>query len=313
MIAHPRPPGLRLPRPVHRARVPAVHQQLSRAKPLRRRSPRSSASPRLRAVPRLHPRAPREVEHEATDSTAEAVRRVSRVDRPWAAIGTAWPPRCTSACLAPDIEDSNDNRTRFVFVARARPPRPRGYKTSIVCGIANDQPGSLLLILSEFAFRSSTSPRSSRDPPSRVSGDYVFFIDMEGAPRPGDRAGPQVPGLQAALAEGAGLLPGMNAQGGSMERLKCQIRTMQAEDEGMLLLLAEESLRPLATASGHGERYRSGPARRSARERRGLHRREGTKRSPASPRGRAKRAAGCSSNASASTPPSRRAPWRTSC
>jgi ribosomal protein S18 acetylase RimI-like enzyme len=42
-----------------------------------------------------------------------------------------------------------------------------------------------------------------------------------------------------------------------MERLKCQIRTMQTEDEGMLLFLAEESLRPLAAASGHGERYRS--------------------------------------------------------
>ena len=28
------------------------------------------------------------VEHEATDSTAEAVRRVSRVERPWVAIGT---------------------------------------------------------------------------------------------------------------------------------------------------------------------------------------------------------------------------------
>ena len=42
-----------------------------------------------------------------------------------------------------------------------------------------------------------------------------------------------------------------------MERLKCQIRTMQPEDEGMLLFLAEASLRPLAAASGHGERYRS--------------------------------------------------------
>ena len=42
-----------------------------------------------------------------------------------------------------------------------------------------------------------------------------------------------------------------------MERLKCEIRTMRAEDEGMLLLLAEESLRPLAAASGHDERYRA--------------------------------------------------------
>ena len=59
------------------------------------------------------------VEHEPTDSTAEAVRRVSRVDRPWVAIGTRLAADMYEcAVIADDIDDAEDNRTRFVFVAR---------------------------------------------------------------------------------------------------------------------------------------------------------------------------------------------------
>jgi ribosomal protein S18 acetylase RimI-like enzyme len=43
-----------------------------------------------------------------------------------------------------------------------------------------------------------------------------------------------------------------------MERLKCAIREGTAEDRSLLLLLADETLRPLAEASEHPERYRTG-------------------------------------------------------
>ena len=67
------------------------------------------------------------VEHEPTDSTAEAVRRVSRVERPWVAIGTRLAAEMYECVVvAADIDDAPDNRTRFVFVsrdeARARGP-----------------------------------------------------------------------------------------------------------------------------------------------------------------------------------------------
>jgi prephenate dehydratase len=127
------------------------------------------------------------VEHEATDSTAEAVRRVSRVDRPWAAIGTRLAADMYECeVIAADIQDAEDNRTRFVFVSRDEAPQEAGgrYKTSIVCGIAQDQPGSLLMILSEFAYRFVNLTKVESRPSRQALGDYIFFIDMEG--RTGD-------------------------------------------------------------------------------------------------------------------------------
>ena len=84
--------------------------------------------------------------------------------------------------IAADIEDSIDNSTRFVFLSREPAPQDLEgrYKTSIVCGIAQDQPGSLLMILSEFAFRYVNLTKIESRPSKRGLGDYVFFIDMEG-------------------------------------------------------------------------------------------------------------------------------------
>jgi prephenate dehydratase len=123
------------------------------------------------------------VEHEATDSTAEAVRRVSRVDRPWVAIGTRLSAELYECkVIREDIEDSLDNRTRFVYLSRSPAPQEPdvAYKTSIVCGIANDQPGSLLMILSEFAYRFVNLTKVESRPSRQGLGDYIFFIDMSG-------------------------------------------------------------------------------------------------------------------------------------
>jgi ribosomal protein S18 acetylase RimI-like enzyme len=43
-----------------------------------------------------------------------------------------------------------------------------------------------------------------------------------------------------------------------MERIKCEIREASADDRGMLVLLAEETLHPLAERAGHPERYHAG-------------------------------------------------------
>ncbi len=122
-------------------------------------------------------------EHEASDSTAEAVRRIARIERPWAAIGSRLAAdmyECT--VLRDDIEDFADNRTRFVFLARqpAAPDPATACKTSIVCGIAQDEPGSLLLILSEFAYRHINLSKVESRPSKLALGHYVFFIDFEG-------------------------------------------------------------------------------------------------------------------------------------
>ena len=40
-----------------------------------------------------------------------------------------------------------------------------------------------------------------------------------------------------------------------MDRIKCDIREARQDDRGMLVLLAEETLHPLAEGAGHPERY----------------------------------------------------------
>lgn len=122
-------------------------------------------------------------EHEASDSTAEAVRRVGRVDRPWAAVGSRLAAELYECTIVREnIEDAGENRTRFVFLSREPAPRESGAacKTSLVCGISRDQPGSLLMILSEFAYRFINLTKVESRPSKQALGHYVFFIDLEG-------------------------------------------------------------------------------------------------------------------------------------
>ena len=123
------------------------------------------------------------VEHEAANSTADAVRIVSRIDRPWAAIGTSLAAAMYECIvLRDDIEDSVENETRFVYLSKAPAPQDleARYKTSLVCTIGADQPGSLLLILSEFAHRYVNLTRVESRPSRQGLGKYMFFIDIEG-------------------------------------------------------------------------------------------------------------------------------------
>ena len=159
------------------------------------------------------------VEHEATNSTAEAVRRVSRVDRPWVAIGTRLAAEMYECMVVrDDIEDSLDNRTRFVYLARdAGAAGPRGALQDEHRLRHRRRPaGSLLLILSEFAHRYVNLTKIESRPSKQGLGDYIFFIDIEGrAQRPAHRPGAQVPRLQAAVGQGAGLVPDLTSAGGA--------------------------------------------------------------------------------------------------
>jgi prephenate dehydratase len=122
------------------------------------------------------------VEHEAANSTADAVRTVSRVDRPWVAIGTRLAAEMYECVVVrDDIEDSVENQTRFVFLSQDEAEEVDAtYKTSIVCGIDQDEPGSLLLILSEFAYRHLNLTKVESRPSKQALGHYIFFIDLEG-------------------------------------------------------------------------------------------------------------------------------------
>lgn len=123
------------------------------------------------------------VEIEAANSTANAVERISRSTEPWGAIGNELAgEKYGCVILGPDIEDHKDNETRFVFLARQRERQDwfEPYKTTVVCEIVKDQPGALLLILQEFAFRHLNLTKIESRPSKRRLGDYIFVIDVEG-------------------------------------------------------------------------------------------------------------------------------------
>jgi prephenate dehydratase len=84
--------------------------------------------------------------------------------------------------LAADIEDNPDAVTRFILAARpAQPPLPSGRdKTSLVAFIADDHPGALLEVLTEFSVRGVNLTWIESRPTGRRLGRYCFCIDAEG-------------------------------------------------------------------------------------------------------------------------------------
>ena len=83
--------------------------------------------------------------------------------------------------IASDIEDHEDNQTRFVLLARDQLPGPSGHdRTSIVCFQDADRPGSLYGILGQFAARDINLTNLQSRPTKRGLGDYCFIIDLEG-------------------------------------------------------------------------------------------------------------------------------------
>jgi prephenate dehydratase len=119
----------------------------------------------------------------AANSTAEAVRLVAE-ERPaaTAALGTSLAAKLYGLeVLAADVEDNDENTTRFVLVAKdAIPPLTGHDKTSIVCFQQADRPGSLHAILGQFSARNINLTRLTSRPTKTALGDYCFIIDLEG-------------------------------------------------------------------------------------------------------------------------------------
>ncbi|HEX3539305.1 MAG TPA: prephenate dehydratase, partial [Acidimicrobiales bacterium] len=115
------------------------------------------------------------VEEVAAASTAEGVRLVGE-ERPaaTAAIGTRLAASLYGLeVLASDIEDHDDNATRFVLVARPEHgiPAATGHdKTSIVCFQYDDKPGSLHGILGQFSARNLNLTKLESRPTKRGLG-----------------------------------------------------------------------------------------------------------------------------------------------
>jgi prephenate dehydratase len=128
-----------------------------------------------------------EVEQRSVSSTAAAVRMVSESSRPWAALGARAAAELYGCeLLVEGVEDSDDNVTRFVWIAPQGTEHASGdgegpWKTSLVFSeVGADHPGALVECLSEFSDRGINLSRIESRPLRQGLGRYMFFCDLEG-------------------------------------------------------------------------------------------------------------------------------------
>ncbi|VVB89286.1 Prephenate dehydratase [uncultured archaeon] len=82
--------------------------------------------------------------------------------------------------LDENIQDANENVTRFVVVGKDMPHATGNDKTSIILYLEKNRPGALYDILGEFADRGIDLTKIESRPTKKGLGDYLFYIDMKG-------------------------------------------------------------------------------------------------------------------------------------
>lgn len=120
------------------------------------------------------------VAQEVMPSTAEAARQVARRQR-CAAIGSRGSAaRYGLEVLREDIQDGEENVTRFVLVMGSD-EKPTGHdRTSIAFSLNGDRAGGLHEVLGVLAERGINLMRIESRPNKRALGHYVLFLDFEG-------------------------------------------------------------------------------------------------------------------------------------
>lgn len=117
---------------------------------------------------------------EPTLSTADAARRASEDGALGAIGGKGAAERYGLVVLAPSIQDSAENFTRFVLLGRQDGRATGRDRTSIAFTLDRDRPGGLYEVIAEFATRRINLSRIESRPTKTAVGHYVFFLDFEG-------------------------------------------------------------------------------------------------------------------------------------
>ena len=82
-------------------------------------------------------------------------------------------------CIKENIHDHENNTTRFLLMTTQQGSYEKQSKTSIVCGLEYDKPGSLFDLLQIFKQYGSNLTHIASRPTKQFLGQYVFFIDYE--------------------------------------------------------------------------------------------------------------------------------------
>jgi len=117
-----------------------------------------------------------------TLSNADAAQQVADSELDAALAGRFAARHYRLAVLADAVHDNDAAVTRFVEVGPPGPlPAPSGTdRTSVIAFLADDHPGALMDILSQFAVRGVNLSRIESRPTGEGIGRYCFFIDCEG-------------------------------------------------------------------------------------------------------------------------------------
>jgi len=117
----------------------------------------------------------------AASSNAEAARRARDEDGTAAIAGTVAAEIYGLAVIEPNIEDRDDNTTRFLVIGRKLFGASGKDKTSLlITGGDTQSPGALYKLLEPFARKGISLSRIESRPSHKKKWDYVFFIDVEG-------------------------------------------------------------------------------------------------------------------------------------
>jgi len=116
----------------------------------------------------------------AAPSTSAAAKMI-KGKKNAAAIGTRKAAEIYGLKIAAEnIQDFENNLTRFVVIGK-EDHKPTGHdKTSVVFSLIEDRPGGLYDILGEFAKRNINLTKIESRPSKKKLGTYIFFIDFEG-------------------------------------------------------------------------------------------------------------------------------------
>ncbi|MBQ2635776.1 MAG: prephenate dehydratase [Methanobrevibacter sp.] len=113
-------------------------------------------------------------------STASAAKSIIG-DKSKAAIGNAKTVELYDLeILGANIQDTDNNETRFVVLSKENHKPTGDDKTSIIFSIYEDKPGGLYKILGIFQKENINLTKIESRPSKKGLGKYLFFVDFEG-------------------------------------------------------------------------------------------------------------------------------------
>ena len=91
--------------------------------------------------------------------------------------------------LSESIQDHSHNQTRFILIGKEKIENSSQHasKTTIVCSMSHDQPGSLYTLLGFFEERRINLTHITSRPTKDALGQYLFFIDYNTPVSPNDQ------------------------------------------------------------------------------------------------------------------------------